>query len=112
MRRAGEEPDAPSQPAHSGPIRGLSVDACNRYLLSAGYDGRLRSWDFSKRRLKGTLDCGSPITHLAHHADTGMAAIACDDLTLRMYDAEVIKPRLFTGVQPKCPLTSCDGLRL
>lgn len=76
-------------PAHEGPVTGLSVDACNRYLVSAGWDGKLRAWDFTKRRLKGTLDCGSPVTRMCHHADSALVAVACDDLLIRMYDIEV-----------------------
>ena len=82
-------------------MTGLSVDAVNRYLVSTGSDGALRAWDFSKRRLKGTLDCGSPVSRMCHHADSALVAVACDDLHIRMYDIEVrARPELMV-VDPK-----------
>lgn len=89
-----ESPAAPGKPsssqgAHEGPVTGISVDACNRYLITSGWDGKLRSWDFNKRRVKGTLECGSTITRMCHHSDSALVAVACEDLLIRMYDIEV-----------------------
>ena len=66
----------------------------------------VRAWDFSKRRLKGTLDCGSPVSRMCHHADSALVAVACDDLHIRMYDIEVrartepllVDPKLYPEV--------------
>jgi U3 small nucleolar RNA-associated protein 21 len=75
--------------AHDGAVLGMAADACNRYLVTAGLDGVVRSWDFAKRTLRAQADAGSPVARIAHHASTGLLAAACDDLVIRMFDVEV-----------------------
>lgn len=74
--------------AHDGPVTGLSCDASNRYAISAGLDAVVRVWDFSKRFLKGEINVFSPVNTMAHHANTGLVAVSCDDLVIRMVDVE------------------------
>ncbi len=35
------------------------------------------------------LQVGVPIARMCHHPSTGLLAVACDDLVIRMYDVEV-----------------------
>lgn len=84
--------------AHDGAIYGLGVDDCNRYLVSAGLDKKIRVWDFAKKVLKGEMHVDSAISRVAHHSGTGLLVAACDDLVLRMYDVEALRlVRRFMG---------------
>ncbi|KAJ9507489.1 hypothetical protein QJQ45_006484 [Haematococcus lacustris] len=76
------------QAAHNGPITGLGVDSCNRILVSTGLDGWLRLWDFRSLKLRCEVCVGTPVSRLALHPCTGLAAVACDDQQLRVYDIE------------------------
>ncbi|KAL6759017.1 WD40 repeat-like protein [Haematococcus lacustris] len=76
------------QAAHDGPITGLGVDSCNRILVSTGLDGWLRLWDFKSLKLRCEVCVGSPVSRLALHPGTGLAAVACDDQQLHVYDIE------------------------
>ena len=70
--------------AHSGEVRGISADARNHHLLSAGLDGWLRIWDFKLQRLRSEVDVGASVTKLATHPGTALVATAADDHVLRM----------------------------
>lgn len=72
------------QHAHGGSVTGLSADACNKLLVSGGYDGALRIWSFKRRRLLHTVPVGRPIARLCHHASSALLSVATDDLLIRM----------------------------
>ena len=75
------------QHAHDGSVTGLSADACNKLLVSGGYDGALRIWSFKRRQLLHTVPVGRPIARLCHHASSALLSVATDDLLIRMYAA-------------------------
>ncbi|CAK0785298.1 hypothetical protein CVIRNUC_008505 [Coccomyxa viridis] len=86
------------QHAHGGSVTGLSADACNKLLVSGGYDGALRIWSFKRRRLLHTVPVGRPIARLCHHASSALLSLATDDLLIRMYDIEAVRSvRQFKG---------------
>ena len=67
-------------------------------MASAGLDGVLRVWNFAKRTKRGEIAVGSPVGRLAHHPSTGLVALACDDLVIRMFDVEALRSvRRFRG---------------
>jgi len=72
--------------AHAGSVAGVGVDSCNRTLVSAGFDGRVRVWDFVKRSLKCEANAGTPIRLMRFQPRTLMAAVAGDDLAVRVFD--------------------------
>lgn len=37
----------------------------------------------------GELKVGSPVARMARHANSALLAVACDDLSIRMFDVEV-----------------------
>ena len=51
-------------PAHDGAVHGLAVDRVNTVLISSGYDGLLKFWDFNSRALRQTVEINSPVTML------------------------------------------------
>ena len=70
--------------AHDGSVAGLSADACNKRLVSGGYDGVLRIWGFKRRGLLHEMPVGRPIARLCHHASSALLSVATDDLLIRM----------------------------
>ena len=70
--------------AHTSTVTGLSLDSCNRLLVSVSLGGELCTWDFPQRRQQSRLAVGSPVTHLAHQPATALVAVACQDLSVRM----------------------------
>jgi len=84
--------------AHSSAVVGVAADAHNRALLTCGYDGWLRRWDFRKRRASGALEVGAHALQMVHHCGSGLVAVACDDLSLTLFDAEALtRVRRFNG---------------
>lgn len=65
-------------------MAGVAADACNKLLVSGGYDGVLRIWAFKQRRLLHELPVGRPIARLCHHAGSALLSVATDDLIIRM----------------------------
>ena len=70
--------------AHSGEVRGISADARNHHLLSAGLDGWLRIWNFKLQGMHSEVHVGVPVTKLATHPSTALVATAANDYVLRM----------------------------
>jgi U3 small nucleolar RNA-associated protein 21 len=86
-------------PAHDGAVAGVAVDGANRLLVTLGaVDGALRVWDFKRQALVTEVAVGGGATHLALHPGSGLAAVACSDAVLRLYDVEAGRlVRRFTG---------------
>lgn len=70
--------------AHDGSVAGLVADACNKLLVSGGYDGVLRIWAFKQRQLLSEIPVGWPISRMCHHAGSALLSVATDDLLIRM----------------------------
>ena len=70
--------------AHDGSVAGLAADACNKLLMSGGYDGVLRIWAFKQRKLLHEITVGRPISRLCHHSSSALLSVATDDLLVRM----------------------------
>eukprot|EP00271_Cylindrocystis_brebissonii_P018690 TRINITY_DN5414_c0_g1_i1.p1 TRINITY_DN5414_c0_g1~~TRINITY_DN5414_c0_g1_i1.p1 ORF type:complete len:979 (-),score=218.28 TRINITY_DN5414_c0_g1_i1:1298-4234(-) len=74
-------------PAHQGAVVAIECDGTNASVFSAGYDGAIKVWDFRRRKLKGRMDVGTPITKMAFHRGNGLLAVASADCTIRVFDA-------------------------
>jgi U3 small nucleolar RNA-associated protein 21 len=86
-------------PAHDGAVAGVAVDGCNRLLVTLGAsDGALRVWDFKRQALVGEVALGCGASHLALHPGSGLAAVACADRVIRLFDVEAARlVRRFAG---------------
>nr|XP_061800374.1 WD repeat-containing protein 36-like [Nerophis lumbriciformis] len=86
------------QQAHSGPLRGVATDALNQLTLSAASDRLLKFWRFKSRQLEDQMELISPPAFMRLHRDSGMLALALDDLTLLVVDVETKRAvRKFAG---------------
>ncbi|TSL28217.1 WD repeat-containing protein 36 [Bagarius yarrelli] len=84
--------------AHTGQVRGVSVDALNQLMVSAGADALLKVWKFKSKELLHTHSLqASPASTLLHR-DSGMLAVALDDFTISIFDMEMKRiVRHFSG---------------
>lgn len=93
-----DEADATAAHAHNGPVSAVAVDALNETLVSAGVDGKIKFWGFTKHELRYEVDVGSPISQMELHRDSNLLCVACDDQVLRLYDVTTHKlVRRFVG---------------
>ena len=83
---AGEEILVDGKAMHEGPVYGVEVDALNAVLITGGFDGTLRFWDFRTHKLIKTMNMGSPVDHLEINRSAGLVVFSCDDLVARAVD--------------------------
>ena len=55
--------------AHKGQVRGVVVDAVNRYLVSAGGDCIVRFWNFDTQILLHSMKMDSQIASIVLHRE-------------------------------------------
>lgn len=86
------------QCAHDGEVVGLACDATNSSLISAGYHGDIKVWDFKTCKLKSRLDVGKSVTKIAFHRPNGLLATVAGDMVLILFDTVSMKMvRRFEG---------------
>nr|XP_051203267.1 U3 small nucleolar RNA-associated protein 21 homolog isoform X4 [Lolium perenne] len=86
------------QSAHEGEVVGLACDATNGSLISAGYRGDIKVWDFKSCKLKSKFNVGKSVTKIAYHRANGLLATVADDMVLVLFDTVSLKMvRRFEG---------------
>ncbi|CEP02781.1 unnamed protein product (mitochondrion) [Plasmodiophora brassicae] len=87
-----------SYPAVSQGITGVACDAMNTNVVVTDLGGSVRICDFRRLSVIETLPMGSPIALLRIHHASGLIAVACDDMTIRVIDLATRKiVRRFSG---------------
>jgi U3 small nucleolar RNA-associated protein 21 len=74
---------------HTSAVTGLGVDALNSTLVSVDAAGWVLFWDFTSgggHELRGGLRLPSPAVSLTLHREAGLAAVGCDDFSVRVLD--------------------------
>ncbi|ETW85975.1 hypothetical protein HETIRDRAFT_60335 [Heterobasidion irregulare TC 32-1] len=69
-------------------ITGLATDALNRILIASTLDGTINFFDFHTTALEKTLVLPSAAVSITLHRDSGLLAVICDDLAVRLVDIE------------------------
>eukprot|EP01117_Protostelium_nocturnum_P019111 TRINITY_DN8190_c1_g1_i1.p1 TRINITY_DN8190_c1_g1~~TRINITY_DN8190_c1_g1_i1.p1 ORF type:complete len:968 (-),score=223.23 TRINITY_DN8190_c1_g1_i1:41-2944(-) len=88
--------------AHEGKVTGICTDLVNKHVITSGLDGRIRIWNFNECKLESTIEVGQPIYHLIFHRENELAAIVCEDFSIRVYDIDSRKMvRHFEGHNEK-----------
>ncbi|XP_078162623.1 transducin family protein / WD-40 repeat family protein [Carex rostrata] len=72
--------------AHDGEVAGIACDATNTLLISAGYHGDVKVWDFKTREVKSIWNVGRSIIKIVFHRANGLLATVADDMIIRLYD--------------------------
>ncbi|KAJ3087296.1 hypothetical protein HK100_008407 [Physocladia obscura] len=78
----------PKTNGHSKAIVGLAVDALSSKVISVSLDSFLKIWDIKKGTVLHSLELPTSISTLAFHKESNIAAVACDDLCIRIVDIE------------------------
>ncbi|KDQ12262.1 hypothetical protein BOTBODRAFT_189275 [Botryobasidium botryosum FD-172 SS1] len=69
-------------------VTGLATDALNRVLIASTLDGTLNFFDFHSTKLDHVLILPSPAVQIVLQRDSGLLAVLCDDLCVRIVDIE------------------------
>ncbi|XP_043708500.1 U3 small nucleolar RNA-associated protein 21 homolog [Telopea speciosissima] len=87
-----------SSGAHDSEVVGVACDATNTLMMSAGYRGDVKIWDFKGRDLKSRLEVGCSVVKLVYHRSNGLLATVADDMVLRVFDIVALRiVRKFEG---------------
>ncbi|KAK1276546.1 hypothetical protein QJS04_geneDACA004157 [Acorus gramineus] len=85
--------------AHVGEVVGVACDSTNCNMISAGYHGDIKVWDFKRRELRSRFEVGCSVLKFVYHRTNGsLLATVADDMTLRLYDIIALRMvRKFNG---------------
>nr|XP_034888780.1 U3 small nucleolar RNA-associated protein 21 homolog [Populus alba] len=84
--------------AHEGEVVGVACDSTNTLMISAGYHGDVKFWDFKGRALKSRWEVGCSLVKIVYHRLNGLLATVADDLVIRLFDAIALRMvRKFEG---------------
>lgn len=90
----------PGQGKHTKAVTGIVVDSINKNVISSSSDGKLKFWDFSTGGIIDEIYWNSimAISGMCYYAQSGLIAVACNDMTIRVVDIETKKTiREFRG---------------
>ncbi|KAL7126155.1 hypothetical protein ABFS83_14G166500 [Erythranthe nasuta] len=84
--------------AHGGEVVGVACDSTNTVLISGGFNGDVKVWDFKGRGLKSRWEIGCSLVKIVYHRYNGLLATVADDLVIRLFDVVALKMvRKFEG---------------
>ncbi|KAL4383697.1 hypothetical protein GQ457_15G029390 [Hibiscus cannabinus] len=90
--------DRPKESAHDGEVVGVACDSTNTLMISAGYHGDIKVWDFKGRDLKSRWEIGCTVVKIIYNRLNGLLATVADDLVIRLYDVVALRMvRKFEG---------------
>ncbi|KAL9339861.1 hypothetical protein Peur_068876 [Populus x canadensis] len=89
--------------AHEGEVVGVACDSTNTLMISAGYHGDVKVWDFKGRALKSRWEVGCSLVKIVYHRLNGLLATE-NDGTLRIWD--VILARQIDAVHVEVSVTA------
>ncbi|KAL6194597.1 hypothetical protein ACLB2K_035679 [Fragaria x ananassa] len=72
--------------AHEGEVVGIACDSTNTHMISAGYHGDIKVWDFKGRGVPSRWEVGSSVVRIVFNRLNGLLAVAADDLIIRLFD--------------------------
>ncbi|XP_058068555.1 U3 small nucleolar RNA-associated protein 21-like [Magnolia sinica] len=60
-------------------------------MISAGYHGDIKVWDFKGRELRSRLVVGCPVVKFVYHRTNGLLATVAEDMILRLFDVVALR---------------------
>jgi len=72
-------------------VTGLATDPLNRWLVACTLDGTVNFFDFRTAEVEATLILPSTAVSMVLQRDSGLIAVVCDDLVVRVVDLETRK---------------------
>jgi U3 small nucleolar RNA-associated protein 21 len=83
---------------HSSAVCGVASDLLNSTLVSVDSSGLVLFWDFETHEARSSLRLPSTASSLVLSRESGLAAVACDDFTVRVLDISTRRQvRTFSG---------------
>lgn len=84
--------------AHVGEVVGVACDSTNTLLISVGYHGDIKVWDFKGQEVKSRWEIGCTVVKIVYHRHNGLLATVADDLVIRLFDVVALRMvRIFEG---------------
>ncbi|KAB1212058.1 hypothetical protein CJ030_MR5G024630 [Morella rubra] len=84
--------------AHHGEVVGVACDSTNTLMISTGYHGDIKVWDFKGRELKSRWEIGSSVVKIVYYRPNGLLATVTDDFVVRLFDVIALRMvRKFEG---------------
>ncbi|TYI67508.1 hypothetical protein E1A91_D08G022700v1 [Gossypium mustelinum] len=94
----GSYVDTPKGSAHDGEVVGVACDSTNTLMISAGYHGDIKVWDFKGCYVKSSWEIGCTVVKIVYNRLNGLLATVTDDLVIRLYDVVALRMvRKFEG---------------
>ncbi|KAM0966851.1 hypothetical protein FF1_022589 [Malus domestica] len=72
--------------AHDGEVVGIACDSTNTVMISAGYHGDIKVWNFKGRDVKSRWEVGCSVVKIVYNRLNGLLAVVADDLIIRLFD--------------------------
>lgn len=72
-------------------VTGLATDSLNSTVIASTMDGTISFFDFQTTKLEHTLILPSTAVSILLHRDSGLLAVVCDDMVVRVVDIETRK---------------------
>ncbi|XP_070666779.1 U3 small nucleolar RNA-associated protein 21 homolog isoform X1 [Malus domestica] len=72
--------------AHDGEVVGIACDSTNTLMISAGYHGDIKVWNFKGRDVKSRWEVGCSVVKIVYNRLNGLLAVVADDLIIRLFD--------------------------
>ncbi|KAJ7905685.1 Utp21 specific WD40 associated putative domain-containing protein [Mycena olivaceomarginata] len=69
-------------------VTGLASDSLNTTVIASTLDGTINFFDFHTTKLEHTLTLPSTAVSILLHRDSGLLAVICDDMVVRVVDVE------------------------
>ncbi|KAF8212057.1 Utp21-domain-containing protein [Mycena galopus ATCC 62051] len=69
-------------------VTGLASDSLNTTVIASTLDGTINFFDFHTTKLEHTLTLPSSAVSILLHRDSGLLAVVCDDMVVRVVDVE------------------------
>ncbi|KAJ7063493.1 Utp21 specific WD40 associated putative domain-containing protein [Mycena amicta] len=69
-------------------VTGLATDPLNTTVIASTLDGTINFFDFHTTKLEQTLTLPSTAVSIMLHRDSGLLAVVCDDMVVRIVDIE------------------------
>ncbi|KAG8484953.1 hypothetical protein CXB51_021536 [Gossypium anomalum] len=94
----GSYVETPKGSAHDGEVVGVACDSTNTLMISAGYHGDIKVWDFKGCYVKSSWEVGCTVVKIVYNRLNGLLATVTDDLVIRLYDVVALRMvRKFEG---------------
>ncbi|KAJ7219436.1 Utp21 specific WD40 associated putative domain-containing protein [Mycena pura] len=69
-------------------VTGLATDALNTMVIASTLDGTINFFDFHTTKLEHSVTLPSTAVSILLHRDSGLLAVVCDDMVVRIVDIE------------------------